>query len=142
MGFGVAHCARWCILVFVLMAKYATQIVMLALTVSKKRHGILMTGPAIMRRGVLRIGNHQRHVGRVARHAGLEIHVLGVFFVAIHAAWNLAMGRVALVAGQIRMGAGVRFHLVTLLRVTGQASFRNFTFQHQIERGVGVSVTA
>ena len=101
-----------------------------------------MTRPAIMGRGLLSIGNHQGHVDRMARHAGLKIHILGVLFVAIHAAWNLPMGCVALVASHIGVGAGVFFDLNTLFLVAGQAGRDKLTLQLQIKGGVGVSVTA
>ena len=115
---------------------------MLGRIILKQRQRLLMTRPAIMGRGLLSIGNHQRHMDRMARHAGLKIHVLGVLLVAIHAAWNLPMGCVALVASHICVGAGVFFDLNTLLLVAGQAGCDKLTLQRQIKGSVGVGVTA
>jgi hypothetical protein len=78
----------------------------------------------------------------MARHTGLKIHVLGVFFVAIHTAGNLPMDRVALVASQICVGAGVFLDLNTLLLVAGQAGRCQLPLQLHIKRGMDVRVTA
>jgi hypothetical protein len=113
---------------FVPVAKGTAKIVVFGRVLLKQVQGLLMTRPAITGRGFLSIGNHQRHMNRMARHASLKIHILGVLFVAIHAAWNLPMGCVAFVASQIRVGAGVFLDFDALLLVAGQASCDKFTF--------------
>jgi hypothetical protein len=127
---------------FVPVTKGTTKVMVLSPILLKQIQGRLMTRPAIMGRGLLGIGNHQRHVDRMARQTGLKIHILGVLFVAIHAARDLPMGRVALVASHICVGTRVLFNLNTLLLVAGQTSRDKLTLQLQIKRGVGVSVTA
>jgi hypothetical protein len=78
----------------------------------------------------------------MARHTGLKIHVFGVFFVTIHAAGNLPMGCVALVASHVCVGAGVFFDLNTLLLVAGEAGRCKLPLQFHIKRGMDVRVTA
>lgn len=133
--------AWWHGLVFVLVAKDTGKIMVLGRILCQQVHCLLMTGPAIRRWGVLGIGNYQRHMNRMARHAGLKIHILGVFFVALRTVRNLPVCCVALVTGQIRVGARVLFDLVTLLLVTCKTRSGDLAFQLQIKGSVGVSVT-
>jgi hypothetical protein len=103
---------------FILVAKRTGKIMVFGLILCKQVKGLLMTRPAVMRRGLLGIGDDQRHVDRMARHTGIKIHVFGVLFVAIGTVWNLPVGCVALIARHIRMGTRVFLDLVTLLGMT------------------------
>jgi hypothetical protein len=78
----------------------------------------------------------------VARQADLEIHVLCVLFVTIHAIGNQTVSSVALVASQFRVGARIFFHLITLLLVTRKAWSTDGAFQLEIKGGMGISMTA
>jgi hypothetical protein len=119
MNIGVAGKARRYHFMFVPVAEGTAKCVVLGRILLKQIQGLLMTRSAIMRRRVLSIGNHQRHVGGMARQAGLEIHILSMLFMAIHTARDLPMGCVAFVARQICVGAGVFLDLHALLFVTG-----------------------
>ena len=138
----VADRARRCVLVLILMASHTAHVVMFGRGLGKQVIGLTVTGPAPLVGRLLAICDDQGHVHRMARHTRLEIHVLSVFFVAIHTAGNLLMGRVALVASQICVGAGVFFDLNTLLLVAGQASRCNVPLKLYIKRGMHVRVTA
>jgi hypothetical protein len=127
MRIGVAGKARRYRLMFVPVTKSTTKFMVFGRIVCQQGQSLLMTRPAIMGRGFLSIGDDQGHMDRMARQAGLKIHVLRVLFVAIHAAWNLPMGCVALVASHICVGAGVFFDLNTLLLVAGQAGCDKLT---------------
>ena len=142
MGVRVADRARWCELVFVLMASHTAHVVVFGRGLGQQVVGVTVTGRAPLVGRLLTVCDDQGHVHRMARHTGLKIHVLGVFFVTIHAAGNLPMGCVAIVASHICMGAGVFFDLNTLLLVAGQAGRCNLPLQLHIKRGMDVRVTA
>ncbi len=137
---GMACKARRYGLMLVLVAKYAGKIVVLGRILGQKIQGFLMTGTAVMRRGVLGILHHQRHMDGMARHTGLEIHIIGMLFVALRAVRNLAVGRMTFVAGEVRVGAGMGLDFVTLLLVAGETRTGQLTFQCQHQRRMGVCV--
>jgi len=81
-----------------------------------------------MRWGFSNISDHKRHVDRMAGLTRLKVHVLCVFFMTLHAIRDLPVGLMALAASHVRMGAGVVFHLFTLLLVAGKARTGNLSF--------------
>jgi len=141
MRIGVAGKARRYHFMFVPVAEGTAKCMVLGRILLQQGQSLLMTRSTIMGRGLLSIGNHQGHVDRMTRHAGLKIHIVGVLLVAIHAVWNLAMGCMALVASHICVGTRVFLDLQTLLFVAGQASRDKLTLQLQIKGRVGVGVT-
>ena len=118
MRVGVARKARRYGLMFILVAKDTGKIMVLGRVLCKQVEGLLMTRPAIMRRGLLGICHDQWHVNRMARHAGIKIHVFGVLFVTLGTVGDLPVDRVTFATRYIRVGAGVFLHLVALLGMT------------------------
>jgi hypothetical protein len=142
MGGRMADRTRRCVLVLVLMTSHTTHVVMFRRRLQQQVIGLSVTGPTPLVGRLLTVCDDQGHVGRMARHTRLKIHVLSVFFVAIHAAWNLLMGRVTLVASHISVGARVFFDLKALLLVAGQAGRCNVPLKPYIKRGMDISVAA
>ena len=58
MRAGVARKARWYGLMFILVAKDTGKIMVFGPVLGKQVEGLLMTPPAVMRRGLLSIGDH------------------------------------------------------------------------------------
>ena len=142
MGVRVADRARRCVFVLVLVASHTAHVVMFGRRLQQQVVGLTVTGPTPLVGRLLTVCDDQGHVGRMARHTRLKIHVWGVFFVAIHAAGDLPMDRVALVASQICVGARVFFDLKALLLVAGQAGRCNVPLKLYIKRGMHIRVTA
>ena len=118
MWAGVARKARWYSLMFILVAKDTGKIMVFGRILGQQVEGRLMTRPAIMRWRLLGIGDDQWHVNRMARHAGIKIHVFGVLFVTLGTVGDLPVDRVAFATRYIRVGTGVFLDLVALLGMT------------------------
>lgn len=141
MGAGVACKARRYDFVFGPVTKCACKVVVFGRVLFKQAQSLLVTGPAIMGGSILRVSNLQRPVHRMARNAGLEVHVFSVLLMAIHAARDLPVHAVAFVASQIRVCTGVTLDFVSLLLMTCKTGLGNLSFQFQIKRGMGIGVT-
>ena len=118
--------------VIAFMAKGAGKLVVLGWVLLQQVERDWVTPPAKRRGGFLYELYDRGHMHWMTREASLKIHVLGVLLVAVHTVWNLAMNRMALVAGQVRVGARVGLDLITLLLVTCQARCSKLPFQRQI----------
>jgi len=129
VGGPVARKTGWYDLMTILMAISASKIVVLGLILCKEVGCLLMAGPTIMRRGVLAVSYDERHMHGMAGLAACKILVLGVFFMALHAARDLSVGRMTLAASHIRMSARMPSHLITLLLVTCKARTGDLTLQ-------------
>lgn len=142
MGGGMTGKTRWHGLVLVLVAKDTSHIVMLCLVLRQQAQGLVMTGSAIMIGCILPIFDNERHVDRMARDTGLEIHVLRVFFVTLGTVGNLLVDGMAFITGHIRMSAGMGLDLIALLLVAGQTGSHKFALQFQIQRSVRIGMAA
>lgn len=90
--FAVARLARRNVLMFLLMTVNARKVVVFRSIRLKQRHGLAVTRTAVMRRGRIRVGDHQRHMNRMACFTGLKIHVFSMFLMAFHALGDQPVG--------------------------------------------------
>jgi hypothetical protein len=117
MGFAVALLTWGYSLMLLLMTISTRKIVVLGLICFKQGEGFVMACSAVVRRYLVRVSDNERHMNRVASLTGLKIHILGVFFVALHAIRYLSVSCMALVTGQIGVSTGLSLYLLTLLGV-------------------------
>lgn len=104
---------------------------------------IVMTCGTVLGWGLGRIGHLKRHVGLMTVETIRLHHLLAVGGVALHAVWNHAMGlTVTAAAVQAGVLALILLQLGHLIGVTGEAWFRDITFNGNDQRGVGVCMTA
>jgi hypothetical protein len=129
-------------LVFLRMALDARYFLVFRLGFVKELSSNLMTGTTVMIGRLEAIGYDRWHVHGMTCQTGLKYHVLGVLLVAFHTTGNQSVGRMALVASQVRVGTRMILHLLALLLVTRETGPRNSTLQFQLQRGVCVNVTA
>lgn len=142
MRYAVAVCTLLYGFVFIRMTSRTGKVVVFRCVCLKQGHCILMASAAIMRRGLRRVGDYERHMNWMAGLAGLKVHVCGVFVVTIHANGDYPVPCVTLVTWQIRVSTGMILYFLALLCVTGEARSGKFALQGNIQGGMRVGMAA
>lgn len=104
---------------FILVTIGTGQLTMFRRIGVEKLHRLTMTRRAVAGRNVLWVCDDRGHVNRVARNAGLIIHFLRVFNMAIHATGDLAVLQMTLITGQLCVHARMLFQFISLDLMTG-----------------------
>jgi hypothetical protein len=128
MRFAVAGLTWWYAFMFLLVTISTGKIVVFGRICLKQGYGFAMTTPTVMRWDVIGVTHDKRHMNGMAGLTGLKVHVCCVFFMALHAIWDLPMHCVTLVACHVSVGTGLGFHFFPLLRMAREAGTGNVTF--------------